>query len=110
MLNRYIRQLILPEMTAEKQEALSEATIIMVGAGGLGSAVLPYLAGAGIGHIYIADGDRVNISNLHRQIMYRADQVGQEKASCAGNFLRSLNPTFRFMSLTKRWAKKTPAS
>ncbi len=92
MTTRYIRQLTLPEMTPEKQETLAQTKILMVGAGGLGSAALPYLAGAGIGHIYIADNDRVNISDLHRQIVYRADQAGQSKVTCAGNFLRSLNP------------------
>ncbi|MCK5374000.1 MAG: ThiF family adenylyltransferase [Alphaproteobacteria bacterium] len=101
-MNRYIRQLALPEMDSIKQETLAKSTIFVVGLGGLGSAALPYLAGAGVGHIILADNDRVDISNLHRQIVYRADQAGQSKATCTGNFLCALNPDIHIHALNER--------
>lgn len=106
MMNRYIRQLALPEMTQEKQEKLAQSTIFYVGVGGLGSAALPYLVGAGVGHIIIADNDRIEISNLHRQTIYRADQAGQSKAMCAGNYLRALNPDSHIQTINERIDEK----
>ncbi|MFP4465309.1 MAG: ThiF family adenylyltransferase [Alphaproteobacteria bacterium] len=106
MMNRYIRQLTLPEMDPIKQEALMQNTILVIGAGGLGSASLPYLAGAGVGHIIIADNDRVDISNLHRQIIYQADEAGKNKAACAGDFLRELNPEIHVHIAKERMDEK----
>lgn len=96
----------LPEIDDKKQEKLMNSTILMVGAGGLGSAALPYLAGAGIGRIIIADHDRVNITNLHRQIIYRADQAGKSKVDCASEFLRDLNPDIKVTRIAEKIEEK----
>lgn len=91
-LNRYIRQLALPEIDLIKQERLSQTHILMVGAGGLGAAALPYLASAGIGNITIADHDTVDVTNLHRQTIYKTAETGQKKAKLTAAYLHSLNP------------------
>ena len=99
---RYDRQLALPEVTPEKQEALAGSKLLIVGAGGLGSAALPYLVGAGVGHIIIADDDRVDISNLHRQTIYRTDQEGRVKSTLCGAYLQELNPNVTIYTIDQR--------
>ncbi len=90
--NRYARQIILPEIGANGQKRLSAASILCVGAGGLGSAALPYLAASGIGKIGIVDFDTVDLSNLQRQTIYKTEDVGKPKAETAARYLRALNP------------------
>lgn len=89
---RYKRQILLPEIGDDGQKKLSEARILCIGAGGLGSPALLYMAAAGIGHIGIADFDIVDVSNLQRQILYTTDMVGLPKASQAKAQLQALNP------------------
>lgn len=91
-MTRYERQLCLPEVGAQGQALLSQAVVLVVGAGGLGSAVLPLLAGAGCGRILIVDPDRVEVGNLHRQTLYRMSDIGHPKARRAARSLRDLNP------------------
>jgi adenylyltransferase/sulfurtransferase len=91
----YSRQTVLPEVGAAGQARLAAASVLVVGAGGLGVPVLQYLAAAGVGRIGIADGDRVEASNLHRQPLYRAADIGASKVEAAARELRSLNPTVR---------------
>lgn len=101
-MDRYIRQMNLPEIGIEGQKKLQNASIVMVGAGGLGAAALPYLAAAGVGNITIIDHDTVALHNLHRQTIFCTDQVGQNKAECAADYLRALNPDIHvFSSQTK---------
>lgn len=88
---RYDRQTMLPEIGAEGQEHLRHARVLIVGAGGLGSPVSLYLAGAGVGHIGLVDDDCVGRSNLHRQVLYAEDEVGRPKALMAARRLRALN-------------------
>lgn len=95
MENRYDRQLILPEIGEEGQRKLSEARVLIVGAGGLGSPVATYLAGAGVGRIGIVDDDLVSITNLQRQILYSEAQEGSPKVECARQRLLGLNSTIR---------------
>lgn len=95
MESRYDRQLMLPEIGVEGQKKLSEAKVLIVGAGGLGSPVSCYLAGAGVGRIGIVDDDCVSISNLQRQILYSEAQQGSSKAECARQRLLELNSTIR---------------
>lgn len=91
-MKRYDRQLILHELGFEGQRKLREASVLVVGAGGLGCPVLLYLAGAGIGRIGIIDHDVVDESNLHRQVLYHMTDIGQPKAETAAAKLRLLNP------------------
>lgn len=89
---RYSRQTVLPEIGPEGQRKLGEASILCVGAGGLGSPALLYLAAAGVGRIGIVDFDQVDESNLQRQVLFAAAQVGQSKAKAAGARIAALNP------------------
>lgn len=91
MKNRYDRQKLLSGFGDKGQEALERASVLIIGAGGLGSPASLYLAGAGIGRIGIVDGDTVNPTNLHRQILYDESKCGMNKAECAAERLRSLN-------------------
>jgi adenylyltransferase/sulfurtransferase len=91
-LKRYNRQMILPELGMHGQEKLKAANVLMIGAGGLGCPVLQYLAAAGIGTIGIVDDDVIDISNLHRQVLYNTMDVGNPKAVVAKQKLEALNP------------------
>lgn len=91
-MSRYVRQMVLPEIGPDGQERLSGAHALVVGAGGLGVPVLQYLTGAGVGRITLVDGDRVAQHNLHRQPLYRMDQIGQPKARAAAAAMAALNP------------------
>jgi sulfur-carrier protein adenylyltransferase/sulfurtransferase len=90
--DRYKSQMRLPGIGVTGQEKLARAHVLVVGAGGLGSVVLPYLAGAGIGTIGIADEDRVALDNLHRQVMYTMADIGKPKVRQAAERLKSINP------------------
>lgn len=94
---RYARQIIMPEMGLAGQEKLRAGKVAVVGAGGLGCPVLQYLVAAGVGEIGIIDDDTVDLTNLHRQILYSADDVGKNKAIKAVEKLSVLNP---FVKLT----------
>lgn len=91
-LDRYARQLVLPEFGAAGQAALGGASVLVVGAGALGGPVALYLAAAGVGRLGIADGDRVAVSNLQRQVLHFTPDVGVQKAHSAAAKLRFLNP------------------
>lgn len=105
-MHRYSRQIALPEISLLGQEKIEAATILMVGCGGLGSAALPYLAGAGIGHIIIADHDAVDITNIHRQTIYQTAQEGENKATATKNHLNALNPNPDITAITRRITKE----
>jgi molybdopterin/thiamine biosynthesis adenylyltransferase len=91
-MERYSRQLLLPEWTEMSQIALRDASVLVIGAGALGSPVALYLAGAGVGRLGIVDDDDVEISNLHRQPLHFTPDVGEPKAESAAAKLRFLNP------------------
>jgi len=90
--SRYARHLMLPEVGQAGQERLKAASVLCVGAGGLGSPLLLYLAAAGVGRIGIVDGDVVELSNLQRQVIHGMDWLGQSKGRSAAHRLRKLNP------------------
>jgi len=91
-LDRYSRHILLPQVGVEGQRRLSDSGALVVGAGGLGSAALAYLAAAGVGRLGIADGDRVELSNLNRQVFYPLRAVGRPKAEAARDAVAALNP------------------
>jgi molybdopterin/thiamine biosynthesis adenylyltransferase/molybdopterin synthase catalytic subunit/rhodanese-related sulfurtransferase len=91
----YSRQIALREVGAGGQARLRAASVLVVGAGGLGVPVLQYLAGAGVGRLGIVDGDRLEPSNLHRQTWYALADCGREKAALAAGRVRALNPEVR---------------
>jgi molybdopterin-synthase adenylyltransferase len=91
-IERYSRQLVLPEWGAAAQLALAEASVLVIGAGALGSPVALYLAGAGTGRIGLVDDDAVELSNLHRQALHFTPDLGVPKAESAAAKLRFLNP------------------
>jgi sulfur-carrier protein adenylyltransferase/sulfurtransferase len=105
--DRYSRQTILPEVGPQGQARLRGACVLVIGAGGLGSAVLQYLCAAGIGHLVIVDHDRVEESNLHRQPIYRMSDVGALKAQAAREALSGANPEVRIEAVCERL---TPAN
>lgn len=89
--NRYQRQICLSEIGEAGQSRLLNAKVLIVGCGGLGSVVAPYLVGAGVGHVVIADGDELELHNLHRQICYQESQLAAKKAQLLAQQLRTLN-------------------
>lgn len=99
---RYSRHILLPEIGLEGQQRLAAARVLVVGAGGLGSPALLYLAGAGIGHITVVDGDTVDLSNLQRQIAHGMDRLGQPKALSAKAAIAALNPGVQVVPLAER--------
>lgn len=89
---RYARQTLVPEIGAQGQARLARARVLCIGAGGLGCASLPYLAGAGVGHLTIVDHDRVDRSNLQRQVLFGESCLDRPKADAAAERLADLNP------------------
>jgi len=102
-LNRYKRQMILPELGLAGQEKLKATKILVIGAGGLGCPVLQYLSAAGVGTIGIVDDDVVELNNLHRQILYNHIDIGQPKAKIAAAKLQLLNPHVVFSAYHERF-------
>ncbi|MDA0241440.1 MAG: molybdopterin-synthase adenylyltransferase MoeB [Proteobacteria bacterium] len=91
-LERYARHILMPEIGGAGQQKLMNAKVLVIGAGGLGSPVLMYLAAAGIGTIGIVDDDSVDLSNLQRQIIHATDDIGRAKAVSAKETIAGLNP------------------
>src|SRR5437879_5747785 len=91
-LQRYSRHLIMPEVTAEGQKRLKAARVLCIGAGGLGSPAVLYLAAAGVGRLGIVDFDKVDLTNLQRQILHGTKDVGRNKLESARDRLRDINP------------------
>lgn len=94
-LDRYSRHILLPGVGAAGQRKLLEAKVLVVGAGGLGSPVLLYLAAAGVGTLGVIDDDTVELSNLQRQVLHGASTLGEAKVASAAGRLRDLNPEVR---------------
>ncbi len=91
-IERYSRQILLPQVGGKGQEKLLAAKVLIIGVGGLGSPVATYLAAAGVGTLGVVDSDAVELSNLHRQIIYSSDDIGKKKAIAAQSRLQRVNP------------------
>ena len=101
-MERYNRQIILPELGEEGQQRIQRAKVLIVGVGGLGSPVALYLTGAGVGIIGLMDDDVVSISNLQRQILYSEAEVGMPKAIQAKKRLEALNSSIQINAYPNR--------
>lgn len=100
--DRYRRQTSLDAIGVDGQRRLRQARVLVVGAGGLGSPLIEYLAAAGVGHIGIIDDDTVSASNLNRQILYDISQVGKPKANRAADVVRRMNPDCKIQAYRMR--------
>lgn len=100
--DRYQRQTLITEIGEEGQSRIRRAKVLLVGVGGLGSPIATYLTGAGIGTLGLVDDDTVSLSNLHRQVLYTEEEVGQPKAECAKRRLQSLNSEVNITACNKR--------
>ena len=96
-LERYARHIVLPEIGGAGQQKLKAARILVVGAGGIGSPVVLYLAAAGVGTIGVADDDTVSLSNLQRQVLHGTGDVGRPKLDSAAERVAAINPHIRFV-------------
>ena len=99
---RYNRQMMLPEIGDSGQEKLKKAKVLVIGAGGLGCPILQYMATAGVGTIGIVDFDKIELHNLHRQILYTEQHVGQSKAITAKSVLETLNPLIDIITFEEK--------
>ncbi len=95
----YSRQLLLPDWSEQRQLQLQQKKLLIVGVGGLGCPAATYLAGAGVGWLLLADGDKVELSNLPRQTLFRLQDLGKNKAEAAAATLQQLNPYIRIEAL-----------
>lgn len=98
---KYDRQIKLKGLGVDGQEKLKSASVLVIGAGGLGCPVLMYLAGAGVGKIGVVDSDSINETNLHRQILYSVSDIGNNKAFAARDHLSKLNPEIELIAFPK---------
>jgi|AGTN01.1.fsa_nt_gi Dinucleotide-utilizing enzymes involved in molybdopterin and thiamine biosynthesis family 2 len=108
-LDRYSRHILLPEVGAAGQVTLKESSVLIIGAGGLGCPSSLYLAAAGVGTIGLVDDEKVERSNLQRQVLYAEEQVGKSKVAAAAARLESLNPDIKIEARQERFSVKTAA-
>lgn len=99
---RYSRQIMLPEIDAGGQIKLANAKVIIFGLGGLGSSASIYLAAAGVGHLVLVDFDKVDMSNLQRQILHSSNDIGRYKTESAKDHLLSLNPNVKLTLIDRK--------
>ncbi len=102
-IQRYSSQIILHEIGALGQKKICDAKILIIGVGGLGSACSLYLVAAGVGFLGLLDDDKLELSNLHRQILYKSNSIGKEKTTLAQNRLKENNPNLHFELYTERF-------
>ena len=107
---RYARQTMLPEIGEEGQKKLSQAKVLIIGVGGLGSPISIYLTGAGVGTIGLMDDDKFSVSNLQRQILYTEDEVGKSKVFCAEKRLKKLNNDICVIAYEEKLTKENAQS
>ncbi len=108
-MERYSRHIILEQVGGAGQERLLASKVLIVGAGGLGAPAAVYLAAAGVGTIGIVDGDKVDLSNLQRQIIHHTPDVGKDKVLSAQNKIRAINPDTKVITYNRRITAKNVA-
>jgi len=99
---RYSRHILLPELGIDGQQKLLAAHVLVIGAGGLGSPVSLYLAASGVGRITLCDHDKVDLTNLQRQIVHQTDSIGMPKVESARRTLARINPEVKIVALAER--------
>lgn len=104
-LERYSRHIVLPEINSSGQEKLIKSSVLVAGAGGLGSAALYYLAACGVGTLGIVDYDKVALTNLHRQIIHYSDDLNKFKVTSAEEKITKLNPDIKVKTFNQRLDK-----
>ena len=106
-LNRYARQVIIPNFDEEGQQKLLRTTCLIIGAGGLGCPVALYASAAGFGHIEICDDDTIDLTNLNRQIAHKNHRIGYNKAENLVQECSNINPNISIISNKKKFDKST---
>lgn len=105
-LTRYSRHILLPQIDIAGQERLLAGSVLLIGAGGLGAPAALYLAAAGVGRLTICDGDRVDLTNLQRQVIHREAGIGLNKAESAFRAIAEINPDCRVQAIPRRVARE----
>ena len=101
-IERYSRNIILPEIGGAGQKKLLASKVLIIGIGGLGSPVLMYLAASGVGNITIVDNDKVDLSNLQRQVIHNTSEIGNTKVSSAKKFIKNINPAINIIEINDK--------
>lgn len=107
ILLRYSRHILLKEVGTEGQEMVNRATVLVVGCGGLGASSIPILAAAGVGQLILVDNDKVELSNLQRQVAYKVADIGRAKVDVAAEVVEHLNPHVRVKTINQRLDQAT---
>lgn len=102
LFTRYSRQIFIEEIGVSGQRSINKAKVLVIGAGGLGSPVIQYLAAAGVGTLAVVDSDEVEIHNLNRQVIHRESSIARSKVESAAGFVAELNSGIRFIPIHKR--------
>ena len=105
-LERYSRNILLPEIGGKGQEKLLSSKVLVIGAGGLGSPLIIYLAALGVGNITVIDHDKIELSNLQRQIIHNTENIGSFKSDSAAKFVKKLNPGININSISEKLSSK----
>jgi adenylyltransferase/sulfurtransferase len=103
---RYSRQIMLPQLDIAGQQKLLDSTALIMGMGGLGSPVALYLAAAGVGHLILVDFDKVELSNLQRQVLHSSNDIGKTKVDSARDSLADLNPEVKITAVNQKLGKQ----
>ncbi|MHA1144989.1 MAG: HesA/MoeB/ThiF family protein [Candidatus Helarchaeota archaeon] len=109
-IRRYGRQIVLPDVGGSGQKKIQGSSVLIIGVGGLGSIASMYLAAAGVGKIGLVDSDVVDLSNLHRQIIYSTGDIGELKVDAASNVLKEINPEIRIDKIPQKLTPKNARS
>lgn len=98
---RYLRQIIIEDFGVEKQNILKNSSLLLVGCGGIGSGVIPYISAGGIGEIILVDKDKLSVYDLNRQVIYKTKDTGKYKAELARRYIKDLNPNVKVKTVIK---------